>query len=109
MIEAGGAIQLRDDGGQLDAETPLVGAAAGANDRLAPSVPPRGDESGERFDHQHVLVVDGLVDEFRQQPLARTIIVDLVDRERCDNSGGWRYGRMGQVVPARTPGEPELA
>ena len=50
MIETRGVIQFRDDGREIGAESPLVGASPGVFDLALPSRPPGSDEARERFD-----------------------------------------------------------
>src|SRR6266851_9387653 len=73
VIQTGRAIELRDDRRQLRAKPPLVGTAAGRFERVAPPIPPAGDEAGERLDDQHAIAAAGALDKVSQQRLTRRI------------------------------------
>lgn len=86
MIQPRGTIELGDDRRELGAESPLVGAAAGAFDRVAPAVPPPCGTSCQRLDNQQSIAVSGAFDQPRQR-LFSCGVGQLVERERRKNGG----------------------
>ena len=80
MIELPGVIQLRDNRGQLDPETPLVGAASHLLDPRAPPIPPTRNESGNRLDDEQAIAGIGAL----KQPLDKLVA-----------------GRIGQLVQSK--------
>src|SRR5215471_63612 len=87
MIQTRRAIETRDDGGQFDADAPLVGAAALALEDAAPAIPPWRDETGQRLDDEHAIAARRAIREPREQRLPR-VVCHLVQRERGDSCGG---------------------
>src|SRR5207244_650018 len=80
VIEAGRAIQFGDDRRKLGAHAPLVRAAAGRLERVAPSIPPSSYKAGHRFDDEHAIAPARPLDQRRQQRVARGV-GELVERE----------------------------
>ena len=71
MIHSGRTIELGDNRRQLDAEPPLVAAAAGGLDLRAPPVAPAHDETGNRLDDEQAIAAAGALDEPFHQRVAR--------------------------------------
>src|SRR4029077_12600149 len=65
MDQARCAIELRHDRRQLWAQTPLGRAAARSLERIAPPVPPAGDEAGQWLDDQHAIATTRAFDQAR--------------------------------------------
>ena len=55
MIEAGRAIELRDNRRQIDAEAPFVRTPSDGFEGAAPAIPPGHDGPGDRLDDQHAI------------------------------------------------------
>src|SRR5204862_6294159 len=85
MIEAGGAIEFRNERRQIDAESPLVGTTSGAVKCVLPGRPPSGNRSRERLHNEHAIAGAGALEQTRQQRGAAPLI-ELVDHERRQDS-----------------------
>src|SRR5213082_607761 len=94
MIESGGTIQLGDDRRQLDAKPPLVGASSGADDDVAPLVPPPRDKPGERLDDEHAVARRRTIDEPLQQGAARLVVAQFVDSKRGEYRASRHVARL---------------
>ena len=70
MIEARGAIELRDDRRKRRANAPFVGAATGGGERIGPSSPPRRDEPGQWLDDEDAIAMCDALEQPRQHRLA---------------------------------------
>jgi hypothetical protein len=84
VVQAGGAIELRNDGGQLEPESPLVASSAGRERLALPAIPPRRYSAGERLDDQHAIACGSPLEEIAKDRVACRIR-ELVERERREN------------------------
>ena len=81
MIELRRAIELRDDGRQLDPETPFIGASSHLLDRCAPPIPPPSYKPGDWLDNEQTVAAF-------QQDLHEPVtgcIGKLVQHKSCDD------------------------
>src|SRR5712691_3704915 len=102
VIQAGRAIELRDDRRQLNSEAPLASSTAGSLEFVAPPVPPGRHESGQRLDNEHRIAAPGSSEKALHHSVALRVR-QLVERERCDERrwlpGSWPLDG-GDVSPA---------
>src|SRR5476651_2426473 len=67
VVQAGRAIELRDDRRKPGPQPPLVGASAGRLERAAPAIPPARHEAGERLDNQNAIALARAFHQPREQ------------------------------------------
>ena len=91
MIELRRAIELGDDRGQLDPETPFIGAAAHLFDRSAPPIPPAGHEPRDWFDDEQPIAPRSAFKQALHEPVAGRVR-EFVQRERCEDHC-WSFGQ----------------
>ena len=106
MIEAGRAIELRDDRRKLGSESPLVAAPALRLERGAPAIPPARDRACDRLDDQDSIAARSAIEKTAEERGARAFI-ELVHGERGEyRASGGRQRRRGGVAAMHRRAQP---
>jgi len=108
VVQARGAIELRDDRGQLHAKPPFVAAAARRNRLVPPPIPPGRNAARQRLDDQHMVAGRGALEQAMEQRVARRLLELVQGERRQEQSRRRRQRRTRGVVLTGSRGEPEL-